>query len=293
MKVSIIICSYGRPKSLEACLNSIDAEASLYAGSEIILVYSVDDTGTAEAMNEFARTARTPVKVLRADKRGLSVARNVGIANASGDLLFFTDDDCIMMPGHLGALIVAMESEPTYDYGGGGVQDAVFSAPGTTHVPQKNVIQPRTLFLGGFVSGCNMFFRKKVFEKLGGFREDMGASSGTKFIGAEDLEMATRASFAGMTGVQLPGAVIIHDHQRQPNSQEMKSLEYAYDVSRGSFFAYMMMRGIHEVWSLWAAFATQGGKSGKMDRRALERLQRELYGAAEYLDYCLKNNIDL
>ncbi|MDR3424743.1 MAG: glycosyltransferase family 2 protein [Alphaproteobacteria bacterium] len=292
MKVSLIICSYGRPPSLAACLKSVASEASLYDGSEIILVYTLDDSGTAEVMNEFAKTSRTPVKVCRADKRGLSVARNVGIANSTGDLLFFTDDDCLMQPGHLGTLIAEMESEQDCDYGGGGVHDVVFSPPGTTHIQQKTIIKPRTLFLGGIVSGCNMFFRRKVFEKLGGFREDMGAASGTSFIGPEDLEMAARASFSGMTGVLLPGAVIVHDHKRLPNSNAMKELAYAYNVSRGSFFAYMMMHGVYEVWNLWAESSPQD-KGCKMDRQMLEKLQQEFYGAAEYIAYCLKNNIDL
>ena len=292
MKISIIICSCDRPDILPVCLASVAAEAALYGGTEIVLVHRVDDAPTAEVMRSFAATSRAPVKVLHANKRGLSIARNVGIAGASGDVLFFTDDDCLMKPGHLGALIAEMENEPTYAYGGGGVHDAVFSAPDTTHIAQKTVINPYTLFLGGFVSGCNMFFRKEVFQKLGGFREDMGAGSGTSFIGAEDLEMAARASFAGMTGVILPGAIIVHDHGRQPDSQEHKKNSIAYDIMRGSFFAYMLMRGINDVWKFWGSSKTSvNGR--KLNRAAIECLQREFYGAAEYLDYCLKNNVDL
>ena len=293
MKISVIICSYGRPKSLEACLASVDAEASLYQGAEIVLVYTQKDKATGEAMREFARTACAPVKILCAEKRGLSVARNVGIQGANGDVMFFTDDDCIMQEGHLGAVLAAMESEPSYAYGGGGVHDVVYSAPGTTHVYEKTIIKPRTLFIGGVVSGCNMFFRRKVFETIGMFREDMGASSGTSFIGPEDLEMAARASFSGLTGVLLPNAVIIHDHGRAPHSREMQDLDYAYNVSRGSFFAYMLMRGVHEIWPFWGDFAMPVKDHRKPTRDELERLQQEFYGAAEYLSYCLKNNIDL
>ena len=290
MKVSVIICSYGRPASLAKCLACVDAEVSLYSGSEIVLVYNDNDPATGEAMKTFATTAKAPVKITCATKRGLSVARNVGVNNASGDLLVFTDDDCYMQPGYFGAMLAEMETHPEYGYGGGGVHDACYNAPGTTHISQKNVVPPRTLVGAGVFGGCNMFFRREIFEKLGGFREDMGASSGKSFVGAEDLEMTTRANFSGYSGVLLPGPVVIHDHGRKPGSKELIDLDRLYNIARGSFYAHMLVRNIHEIWSFWAA--TAAPKNGKMTRRQIVALQQEFYGAAEYLKYCLENNID-
>ena len=291
MKASVIICSYGRPASLTKCLASVDAEFSLYKNSEIILVYTNTDTGTGEMMQEFARTAKATVKIVCAEKRGLSVARNVGISNATGDLLIFTDDDCYMQPGYLGSVLAEMEIHPEYGYGGGGVHDALHNAPGTSHINQKSTVTPRTIIGAGVFSGCNMFFRREIFQKLGGFREDMGASSGTSFVGPEDLEMTTRANFSGYTGVLLPGPVIIHDHGRKPGTKEMADLYYAYDVSRGSFYAYMLAHGVKDIWNFWGQ-SFGPNQNGKMSKDMIRQLQLEFYGASEYLKYCLENDID-
>jgi GT2 family glycosyltransferase len=292
MNISVIVCSHRRHTRLLPTLTTIEAEASLYSGTEIVLVYAYDDPETAAEMEKFAKTSRVPVKIGRAERNGLSVARNVGIAHATGDILFFTDDDCYMKEGHLGAVLAAMEEEAHYGYGGGGVHDVVSSPPGTTHVSEKAVIGPRTLIGAGVFSGCNMFFRKEVFEKLGGFREDMGAGSGTKFIGAEDLEMTTRANFSGYSGVLVPNAVIIHDHGRLANTPELRASYIDYEIERGAFYAYMYMHGIHEIWPFWARYHMPD-KDRKLTRGQIESLQREFYGASEYLDYCLKNNIDM
>lgn len=291
MNISVIICSYGRPDNLNSLLASFPAGELLAHNGEVVLVYTLDDLATANAMNEFARTAPFPVSVHRAPRRGLSVARNVGIAHARGDLLIFTDDDCRTQAGYFDKVVAEMTAGH-YDYGGGGTHDVLFSAPGTTHLRQKVVLKPHTLIGAGILQGCNMFFRKSVFDRLGGFREDMGAGAGTPFVGADDLEMTTRATLAGMTGILIPDAVIIHDHQRETGSAAQQSVQIGYDLARGSFYAYLIMRGIHEAWPFWGGFSRPDANR-KMARWQLEQLKREFHGASEYLDYCLKNNVDL
>ena len=291
MKTSIVICSYARPTVLPNCLASVIAEAALYTNLEIVLVYRNTDTATKEVMEKFASQSSIPVKVCQADRPGLSVARNVGVTAAEGDLLIFTDDDCLMRPGYLSAVISTMESEPNYSYGGGGVHDPLLNAPDTTHLTQRAAVPPNMIVGAGIFSGCNMFFRKEVFQKIGLFREDMGAGSGMSFVGAEDLEMTTRASFSGMTGILIPNAVIIHNHGRMPGSKELKDLYYSYNVSRGSFYAYMIMRGVPQIWDFWKA--TQASAPQNVNRRELlKALQEEFYGASEYIKHCLANDIE-
>ena len=154
------------------------------------------------------------------------------------------------------------------------------------------MLGPHTLIHAGAISGGNMFFRKDVFNRLGGFREDMGAGSGTAFIGAEDLEMVTRASLAGFTGILVPDALNTHMHLRTPGSPEEKETSRGYDLGRGAHYAYLMTHGIHEAWALWAGTASPDNNR-RMKREILHRLKQEFEGAFRYLEHCLDKNIDL
>jgi GT2 family glycosyltransferase len=290
MKPSVIICSYGAAGKLSASLGQFAFEGLIAHGGEIILVRRRDDFDTAKVMDEFSQTAPVPVVVQLVDRPGLSVARNAGIARASGDLLLFTDDDCRMGPGYIDIIIAEMQAG-TYDYGGGGVRDPILFGD-ATHISAKSVIRPRTLLHAGVVNGNAMFFRREVFVRLGGFREDMGAGSGMPFVGAEDMEMVSRASLAGMTGILLPDAFIVHEHGRAISSPELRSTLDSYDISRGSHYAHLMERGIHESWRLWAGTA-RPDENRQMNRYQIERLRREFYGAAAYLEHILKNNSDV
>ena len=136
LKVSLIICSYGRPAQLKSCLEALDAEGLVAHEGELILVYTQNDSATAETMQRYGVTAPFPAKTVHTDRRGLSVARNAGIAQSSGELLIFTDDDCIMTPGYIGKVVAEMESGP-YGYGGGSIHNPVHHLPGTGHVSQR------------------------------------------------------------------------------------------------------------------------------------------------------------
>ena len=57
------------------------------------------------------------------------------------------------------------------------------------------------------MQGANMFFHKRVFETVGTYNPHLGA--GTDFC-FEDVDMATRASLAGFTGVRVHGLVVRH-----------------------------------------------------------------------------------
>jgi GT2 family glycosyltransferase len=270
-------------------LEKFEFQGLIANGGEIILVRRRDDIDTANVMEEFSRTAPIRVIVQLVDRPGLSVARNAGIARATGDILLFTDDDCHMGPGYVEKITAEMQAG-SYDYGGGGVRDAVLF-PDRTHISEKTIIGPYMLLNAGVVNGNAMFFRREVFSKLGGFREDMGSGSGMRFVGAEDTEMVSRASMAGMTGILLPDAVIFHEHGRATGSSELRATLNSYDIARGSHYAHLMARGVHEAWQLWSGTA-QPDNNRCMNRYQIERLQREFYGAAEYLDYILKGNID-
>ncbi|HET7511197.1 MAG TPA: glycosyltransferase, partial [Chthoniobacterales bacterium] len=162
--VSVIVCSYNGAKTLAACLESLGKIN--YPAYEAILV----DDGSTDNTPEIA--ARFPnVRYIRQENQGLSYARNAGAAAAKGDVLAYTDSDCMADPDWLYYLIGTLLSG---DYAGVGgpnisppaenwVQACVAAAPGgPSHVLLTDTVAEH-------IPGCNMAFYRWAFDTVGGF----------------------------------------------------------------------------------------------------------------------------
>lgn len=88
--ISIIIPVYNTEKYIERCLQSVLAQT--YQQFEIIIVDDGSTDGSIEICKKYAfKTSQ--IKIIQIKNSGLSVARNVGIRNASGDYICFVDSD--------------------------------------------------------------------------------------------------------------------------------------------------------------------------------------------------------
>lgn len=146
------------------------------------------------------------VRVLpNACARGLSGARNTGVATASGDVVVFLDDDAAARPGWLRALLtpyadpevvaVGGTAHPRFPAGrpallpGGTGPDATGELDwvvGCTYTGQPTErAEVRNLM------GCNMSVRRVAFARVGGFAEDLGRI-GRNPLGCEETELCIR-----------------------------------------------------------------------------------------------------
>jgi GT2 family glycosyltransferase len=281
--LSHIICSRNRATQLETTLAKLDRESIARHNVELLLVGLPSDEATISVMEAYAKQARTATHVLRQDRPGASVARNLGARAATSNLFVFTDDDCYLEKNFYDALRADFDPS-TYHYGVG--QVLLFDPSDDRRIAivpigEKRVIQPRSLLPAGLIAAANLFVVRQVFERLGGFSEDLGP--GTPF-GCEDIEFGTRASLAGYIGVLLPSVIVYHHHGRKPGTPESEAILHEYDTGRGSYYAIQLTRGINEGWQLWSRLsATQG----PMPHSLAVRLEREFRGAADYLKYYL------
>ena len=117
-----------------------------------------------------------------------------------------------------------------------------------------------------------MFFLRRVFDVAGYFNEELEAGI--------DIEMATRSSLAGFTGVLLPSVRVYHDHGKRRGSAEADAAVANYDTGRGAYHASLLARGINETWHLWMQ---ESQCHGLMSHEMTARLEREFRGAAEFL----------
>jgi len=109
-RVSLVVCGQSRPAQLRRALAAVQALKP--APDEVVLVDNASNASKASS----ASTARELVadypgiRYVHEARPGLSVARNRGLRETSGDIIAFTDADAEVLPTWLGWLIAALEA---------------------------------------------------------------------------------------------------------------------------------------------------------------------------------------
>src|SRR5271165_195238 len=101
MRVSHVIATMRRGSQLEEALASAIAE--LPADGEIIVVDGDPDRSAAPVVNRYVDAGMRYLP----SRPGLPVQRNLGLDAAHGEVVVFTDDDCVLRPGFFAALLAA------------------------------------------------------------------------------------------------------------------------------------------------------------------------------------------
>ncbi|MGZ5004074.1 MAG: glycosyltransferase [Chthoniobacterales bacterium] len=199
--VSVIVCSYNGARTLPACLDSLGTLD--YPDYEVILV----DDGSTDNTAEIA--ARYPqVKFIQQKNHGLSHARNTGARAAHGEVLAYTDSDCMADRDWLYFLINTLLSGNYAGVGGPNVpppaqdwiQACVAAAPGgPSHVLLTDTVAEH-------IPGCNMAWYRWAFDNVGGFDVDYHKAG-------DDVDFCWRVQQSGHEVAFSPSAVVWH-HRR-------------------------------------------------------------------------------
>jgi GT2 family glycosyltransferase len=188
MRCSVIIPTFNRKDSLRACLAAVTRQD--HPDYEVVVVDDASTDGTGEIVGrEFP-----PVRYLRQDMNGGQVrARNRAISVATGDLLAFTDDDCVPEPGWL-RLHAAHYADPRVGAVGGpqiprslSFYDKFFIAHYAEEYRGQHRIERITAW-ERLVSG-NMSVPRAVLQRLGVFDE--------RFLSGSDADLVRRICRAG------------------------------------------------------------------------------------------------
>lgn len=103
MKISVIIPTYNRAKTIEAAINSVLAQT--FAVDEVIVV----DDGSTDHTKEIVSKYGSKVKYISQQNSGASAARNYGVSIASNDWLAFLDSDDIWVSNKIDKQVSALE----------------------------------------------------------------------------------------------------------------------------------------------------------------------------------------
>lgn len=212
-RFSIIIPTYRRPEHLRRCLAAISDLDYPRDRFEVIVV----DDGGDQPLDEIVKGTRETLNIdlLCQKNAGPGAARNAGAAQANGEYLLFTDDDCRPQADWLRAYAEAIARHPRALLGGD-------TANGLTGNPWSEGSQAVQTWLYDyferyavewrFLASNNLCVPTRAFLAQGGFDTE------TIVFASEDREFSERWRHAGGTLHHVPGARITHEHALGPTS---------------------------------------------------------------------------
>lgn len=191
-------------KSLDALVGLNYPEDKL----EIIVVDGISKDKTKEI------AARYPVRILTQTAEGLNLARNAGLENSTGEIIAYTDGDCVVSSDWL-RKIVANFADPNVGAVGGNVEgylkDNLFAQYADNSVIRVMPFSPRKVILDHlrpflYTPGCNMAFRRSALEKAGLFNPKIRN-------GFDEFEALERIIRGGYKIVFDPEVLVRHYHR--------------------------------------------------------------------------------
>lgn len=199
--VSTIIPVLNDPHRLQLCLEALENQTYPKHLYEVLVI----DNGSDESIEPVVRQFNQ-AKMLVEMARGSYTARNKGILHAKGEVLAFTDADCIPLPDWLEKGTAHLLAVPNCGLVGGHVQ---FSFK-NSHRPNAAELYDQFFFLQQeyylehqqFAATANIFTYKQVFEQVGLFNSNLKSGG--------DREWGKRVFAAGYAQSYAADASICH-----------------------------------------------------------------------------------
>lgn len=243
---SIIVCTRNGAERIRDCLLAIHRMSDV--NFETIVVDDGSDDGTADLV-----AAEFPwVKLIRQQRGGLSVARNVGAAVAKGQILAFTDDDCepdqewvtrlrrVFVDGRFAAV-----GGPNLPPAARSLEEAVVSAaPGA---PSHVMLDDEE---AEHLPGCNLAVTRAAFQEVAGFDAIFHTAG-------DDVDFCWRLRQAGYRLGFAPGAFVWH--RRRPSVRAFLRQQRGYGEAERLLLGKHPQRFTPNGNAIWNGFVYNGG----------------------------------
>jgi cellulose synthase/poly-beta-1,6-N-acetylglucosamine synthase-like glycosyltransferase len=204
--ISAIVPVFNAEKTINSCLTSL-LNQDFNGKYEIILVDDGSADNTLQIIKGFLKKYKKKIRLMRQAHKGPATARNLGIKYARGDIILFTDSDCIVEKNWITQMIAPLKKEEI-----SGVQGAyktkqkeIIAKFCQLEIEERYEKMKKSQYID-FIGTYSAAYRKKIFQKIGGFNEEYKIASG------EDMDFSFKAAKAGYKLVFNPDAVVYHHH---------------------------------------------------------------------------------
>ncbi|MFP4465491.1 MAG: glycosyltransferase, partial [Candidatus Goldiibacteriota bacterium] len=213
-KLSIIIPAYNHAHHLKTMLESLLSQKYDRKQAEIIVV---DDGSTDNTENTVKKLAKKhkELKYIKQKNAGPGAARNTGVKAACGEILGFLDSDIIVPGGFVEKVLKYFKKHPETDV----LEGAVICPdkgpfPLFTHITQNTT--------GGRYITCNIFYKRELFHKIGGFDERFNMAN------REDTDLAFSAITAGAKFKFAPEIKVLHPPRKNSYKSLFKNAKFGF-----------------------------------------------------------------
>lgn len=187
--MSIVITVRNEEKNLRDLLDSL---APQHHVREVIVVDAMSSDGTAAIARSYGDRLPGLQVIRRPCRRG--EGRNIGAAAATGELLAFTDGDCVANPFWTERLVAAWGNDGNRVVAGRTIRTGYWAFTKLHRVELPHRGQDTTW------PSCNLAYPRTLFERLGGFDP--------AFVTAEDIDLNFRAAAVGSRILHAPDAIV-------------------------------------------------------------------------------------
>jgi len=222
--VSVVIPTFGRVEKLAETLAALDRQEG-----EAFEVVVVDDGSSQPVTREMLPDPhRFTLRILRQTNQGPAAARNLGAKEANGEILLFTDDDCLPCPSWVSALSQEIKSHREVLVGSltfNGLTENNWSAASQLIIDLVYEHFNRDPDNAYFIASNNLACRRDLFLELGGFDTDFPKA------GAEDRDFCDRWRMTKRPIYLVRKQLVEHRHVQTFR----KFLDLHYRYGRGAY----------------------------------------------------------
>ncbi|MCX8035631.1 MAG: glycosyltransferase [Candidatus Sumerlaeia bacterium] len=224
LRVSVVIPAYQAESCIGNCLRSVLAQTLPRDVYEVIVVNNGSTDRTAEIAGGY------DVRLIEEPRRGVAAARQTGVVASRGELVVFTDADCVADRAWLAALVARFDRQPALGGVGGYLATYQLQTPIQYYISERQLLAQEIALddrptSPPFLITANALIPKRLIEAVGGFD--------TRFaVSGEDADLCWRIADLGYCFAFAPDAVVYHHHR--PTVKAFCRWMYRY--GKGSVF---------------------------------------------------------
>lgn len=247
-KVSVIVPVKNGGAKIQGLLDSLMQIDYPKDKLEIMIVDGNSSDDTREIVSRY------PVKLLLEERHGINGARNTGVKHSGGDIIVFTDSDCVVPKDWIKRIVEDFQDSKIGCVGGnveGYYDDFLSRYSDESIIPVMRRFKRREVLDTikpplHYPAGCNMAIKRDIIEKVGLFDENI-------MYGFDEDELVERICRKGNEMILDPEILVKHKHRS--TLPELLKQNFRYGRGIGLL---LKMRGIKSAFSKWILLCILG-----------------------------------